>query len=164
MNNFKLFSQIQFAVPQQLQFTATGDNELWIYADGDEIGHHNNWQTTIKVTVPQTTFVLAVKIYDYGVVGGLLGSFSDGSVTDSSWKCTRTYSESWNLPLFDDSAWPAAVATRGQGDSIWGTQPSIAKNAKWIWAGAYETKSPSVTVYCRKQLSKNLYLFSNIIT
>ena len=136
------------------QFTVTADNELWVYADGQEIGHHKDWKTTIKVTLPETTKVVAVKINDYGVIGGLLGSFSDGNVTDHSWKCSREYSESWNLPSFDDSAWPTAIATRGQGDSVWGTQPNIAKNAKWIWAGPYETKTSSVTVYCKKRLGK----------
>ena len=116
------------------------------------------------MNVPETTTVIAVKINDYhSVVGGFLGSFSDGSVTDSSWKCTRAYSKSWNLASFDDSDWPAAVATRGQGDRIWGTQPNIAKNAKWIWAGSYETKNPTVTVYCRKKLGKLRTAFSRNI-
>ena len=139
-----------------MQFTATADNELWIYADGQQIGYHFNWPTTTTVTIPETTKVIAAKINDYdNVVGGFLGSFSDGSVTDSSWKCTRNYSDEWKLSTFDDSAWPAAVATRGQGDRTWGTQPQIANNAKWIWAGSYETVNPTVTVYCRKRLGKN---------
>ena len=93
-------------------------------------------------------------IKDYGVVGGLIGNFSNGAVTDSSWKCTRDLSDGWTLPTFDDSTWPDAIATKGQGDKIWGVLPTIARNAKWIWIGPYETVKPSVTVYSRKRLGK----------
>lgn len=114
----------------------------------------NYWPTTLTVTVPSPTKVIAVKIVDNAVVGGFLGSFSDGTVTDKSWKCTRTYYDGWNAPEYDDSAWPAAVDTRGQPDATWGAITGVASNAKWIWSGSYSTVGSSVTVYCRKKISK----------
>lgn len=137
---------------QDLTFTSAGDNEHWVYADGQELGHHDDWTKTLTVTVPYNTKVIAVMIIDYGVIGGLLGSFSDGRVTDSSWKCTRNYFNQWQLATFDDRAWPAAEASREQGDVNWGIHPNIASNAKWIWAGRYVSAYKNTIVYCRKKL------------
>ena len=138
-----------------LSFTSAGDNEHWVYADGQVLGHLNNWQKTITVIIPEKTNVVAVMIKDYGTVGGLLGNFSDGSVTDSSWKCTRDYYDQWTMSTFDDSNWPNATASIGQGQGqghTWGIQPKIANDAKWIWAGSYKTIGSLVTVYCRKKI------------
>ena len=103
--------------------------------------------------------MIAVKITDYGVIGGLLGSFSDGTtVTDSSWRCSRTFYDGWTAPNYDDSSWPFAVASRGQGDLVWGIRPGVAASARWIWSGSYTTDRPPVTVYCRKRISKTCNL------
>ena len=147
---------IKIVACEDLIFTSAGDNEHWVYADGKQIGYNNEWTTTVSCTVPGNTKVVAVMIKDFwGGVGGLLGSFSDGTITDNTWKCTRTYSEQWNLATFDDNAWPAAVATRGQEDVIGGPKSDIASNAKWIWAGPYETNADVVIVYCRKKMGKS---------
>ena len=99
-------------------------------------------------------------IIDTGVVGGFLGGFSDGNVTDSSWKCTRNFDNQWKSPTFNDSAWPAALATRGQGNenngNQWDVQPNVPIYAKWIWADFYHTgRNGPVIVYCRKRLGKS---------
>ena len=112
-----------------------------------------NWPTAITVTALTNATVVAVKILDYGGFAGFLGSFSDGSVTDSSWKCTTTaVSNNWTLPTFDNSAWPFAVATLINGDGPWGILTEIASNAKWIWSGSYVTGDAGATAYCRKML------------
>ena len=99
-------------------------------------------------------------IIDYGFIGGLLGSFSDGRVTDSTWKCTRNYFNQWQLATFDDRAWPAAEASREQGDVSWGTNQNIASNAKWIWAGRYISSYKNTIVYCRKKLGNHVMFHS----
>ncbi len=137
-----------------MKFYSSGDNEHWVYADGKLIGHLKDWTQTLTVTVPANTKVIAVKITDVGIVGGLLGSFSDGSVTDETWKCTRTVPQHtcWEKPDFDDSAWPAALATEIHGAEPWGWRPLISHSAKWLWNLQYPTIGASSTVYCRKRL------------
>ena len=86
--------------------------------------------------------------------GGLLGSFSDGRVTDGSWKCTLIIpSDRWTSSTYDDSSWPNALATEGQGGK-WSPQPKVAINAKWIWActSYVYNKSASNTAYFRKKI------------
>ena len=140
-------------ITAQLTFTSAGDNEHWVYADGVEVGHFAAYNTPNTVNIPAGTKLIAVKTYDFDTYGGLIGSFSDGVVTDGTWKCTREYRAGWETLNFDDRNWPFATATRGQGDpGAWANVPKIASNAKWIWAGSYsDTK---VTAYCRKELSK----------
>ena len=135
-----------------IRFTSAGDNEHWIYADGVQIGHFAAYNTPNTVAITEETKLIAVKTYDFDTYGGLIGSLSNGVVTDGSWKCTREYKAGWETLTFDDSNWPAATATRGQGDpGDWARIPAIASSAKWIWAGSYgDTK---ITTYCRKKLS-----------
>ncbi len=73
----------------------TGDNDLWFYADGQPIvdsntPDYNNWRKTKHVSVPADTKVYGVKCIDRGVVGGIIASFSDGTVTDASWRLVGT--------------------------------------------------------------------------
>jgi hypothetical protein len=135
-------------------FSCSGDNEQWVYADGVQIGHMADWTQTLTVTIPAGTIELAVKIADYGVVGGFLGSSSDGTlVTDSSWKCTRdSVTSDWTSANYDDSQWPAAATDYTNGQGLWGTRPGISTSAFWIWNPPYESTSNNVVVYCRKCL------------
>ena len=147
-------------IESNIKFVSAGDNEHWIYADGAEVGHFAAYNTPNTVTISEDTKLIAVKTYDFDTYGGLIGSLSNGVVTDGSWKCTREYKAGWESLNFDDSNWPAATATRGQGDpGDWARISAIASNAKWIWAGSYgDTK---ITTYCRKELSKPI-LNSNV--
>ena len=128
-----------------------------IYADGQLIGFNNVWDETITVIIPETTTIVAVKIKNKSAAGGLLGSFSDGSVTDGSWQCTSTIaSDQWTSSTFDDSSWPNALATEGQGGK-WQILLNVAINAKWILAGTSYTfnESTSNTAYCRKKIPRH---------
>ena len=127
-----------------------GDDEAWVYIKGQQVGYGGpSWPTSATVIIPRTANVLAAKIYDWNSYGWFLGSFSDGIVTDNSWKCTTRYSVGWNTPTFDDSVWPAAVSTVKNGLMVLG----IASNAELIWIGPYGTCC-QLTVYCRKKLGK----------
>ena len=140
-----------YAECKDRNFTSFADDEQWIYADGLQIGHHVISSPAITVIVPKVTKVIAVKILDHNHYGYLAGSFSDGNVTDSSWKCTEDYYDKWNFPTFDDSTWPAATAS--EGIVINSFLSKIANNARKIWAGTYFRKITSpLTVYCRKKL------------
>lgn len=44
-----------------------------------------------------------------GVIAGILASFSDGTVTDSSWDCSLNPTPGWKVAGFiPDSSWQAA--------------------------------------------------------
>ncbi len=137
-----------------INFSCSGDNEQWVYADGVQIGHASDWSQTLTVTIPAGTIQLAIKIVDYGVVGGFLGSSSDGSLlTDSSWKCTRgPVTPDWTSPNYDDSQWPTAATDYVNGQGLWGLRPGISSHALWIWNPPYQSTSANVVVYCRKRL------------
>ena len=139
-----------------LIFQSTADDEHWIYANGVEIGHFTFPTSGAAllaydnpVTIPDNTSVVAVHIHNNGGLGGLLGSFSDGRVTDGSWKCTREFSEDWKSPSFDDSNWPAA-ATRDQDNPEWAKMTKVASSAKWIFAGSFS--DDQISVYCRTRI------------
>ena len=147
----------------QLSFTSAGDDYHWIYADGQFIGSHNGWNTAITVTIPGNVSVIAVKIVNTGGAGGLLGNFSDGSVTDDSWKCSSiTPPDQWTLSTFDDSSWPSALATKVHDEQE--VTPKITNKAKWIWIGTTYYSDLSITVYCRKKLGGRLTFKTAIVT
>ena len=131
-----------------LTFTSLADDEHWVYADGVEVGH-GFIANRITVTIPDNTKLIAVKAVDYNNYAGFIGSFSNGAVTDGSWKCSRDLVTDWQKLNFDDSKWSAPTATRDNGDL---SAKDIAKSAKWIWAGAYN--DAKTTVYCRKRLGE----------
>lgn len=115
-----------------------------MFADGTSLGKDNeNWIRATVFAIPGNTRVISVMAKAYGFQRGLLGSFSNGLVTNESWKCTDDKYLGWNIPHLDDSNWPAAVVLAKQL-----TIAGIASTAKWIW-----TAGPGVgTVYCRLNL------------
>ena len=133
-------------------FISTADDFHWIYVDGYELGSSlTPWdgKKTITVGITKTAKLIAVKVISPGNPGGFIGSLSDGIVTDSSWKCSRTYSDHWNSLNFSDYFWLPAIDTTKQGEA-WPIMPNISINAKWIWADkSYYGQDP---VYFRKEI------------
>ena len=105
--------------------------------------------------------VIAVRGYNYNGPGGIVGSFSDGSVTDSSWKCTRSVDDDWYMTNFNDSSWPNAYITNLT-TFTWQKYPfnGISKSAQWIWSGSFTDEY--VTVYCRKKIG-TIMIFNYIL-
>ena len=117
-----------------------------LFADGVSLGR--DWMSPTTYVIPRDTRVISVEGIDKGSFFGILGSFSNGMVTDASWKCIpRIKYPGWNSPDFDDSNWPAAVERANQGDKPFGEIPGIAWTAKWIWSAG----QPDL-VYCRLRL------------
>ena len=78
---------------------ATCDNKMELYADGELVISNDKWNTAVDVNLPADTTVIAVECEDVGVIGGIRASFNQGIITtDSSWKCSATLEEGWNLP------------------------------------------------------------------
>ena len=134
--------------PLEFNATFTCDNEMEIFADGQSLGKDNDWEKTTTYLVPGNIRVLSVAGKDYGGgYLGLLGSTSNGQVTNETWKCSSVLSSGWNSPNFDDQSWPLAKVIANHGDSPWGKRNGIAVTAKWIWGD-----TNSNTTYCRLTL------------
>ena len=118
-----------------------------IFADGVSLGRDNNWFSPTNYVIPVDTRVISVEGIDKRGFFGILGSFSNGMITNASWKCDSVKYPGWNSPDFDDSNWPAAVERANQGDKPLGEIPGIAWTAKWIW-----TAGDPDNVYCRLHL------------
>ncbi|XP_078352807.1 uncharacterized protein LOC144637621 [Oculina patagonica] len=131
--------------------TFTGDDSMEMFADGRSLGKDNeDWIKATNFIIPENTRLISIKAKPERLLHyGILGSFSNGLVTNESWKCTNHFYLGWNIPHLDDSNWPAAVVVAKHGDSPWGTIAGISLTAKWIWAagGGFNI------VYCRLNLS-----------
>ena len=123
-----------------------------MFADNTRIQHKNDqeWTENSIYQVPGDTRVLSVigrNLPSKENLHGILGSTSNGLLTNETWKCSTHHSPKWKSPDFDDRYWPLAKVVGNNGDSPWGTRPGIAETAKWIWADNYAD-----TVYCRLKL------------
>ena len=119
-----------------------------MFADGQSLGKDRDWRKPTTYLVPGNTRVLSVAGEDYGGgYLGILGSTSNGQVTDGTWKCSSSLSSGWNSPDFDDQDWPSARVIANHGDLPWRKIKGIAETAKWIWANNNED-----FVYCRLKL------------
>ncbi len=60
-----------------------------------------------------------------GLIGKLILNYADGTQTtvqmDATWKAKNSLQTNWQLPSFNDSAWPAALVLGAYGISPWGT-------------------------------------------
>ena len=119
-----------------------------IFADGQSLGTDSNWKNPTTYLVPGNTRVLSVAGEDYGgYVYGILGSTSNGLLTNETWKCSSDLHPGWNFPYLDDRDWPLAKVVATNGNGPWYTIDGIAETAKWIWANEYKN-----IVYCRLKL------------
>lgn len=119
-----------------------------MFADGVSLGQDNDWTSPTEYVIPGNTRVISVSGIDKGLQCGILGSFSNGMVTNASWKCNNVKYPGWNFPDFDDSNWPAAVEVAKHGDEPWRKIAGITLTAKWIWTFDKEDDN----VYCRLNL------------
>ena len=122
-----------------------------MFADNTTIEHQNDndWTIPSIYQIPGDTKVLSVIGTNApdGSPFGILGSTSNGLLTNETWKCSSDFYPGWTSPDFDDRDWPLAKVLATNGDRPWKTIDGIAKTAKWIWAKNYEH-----TVYCRLKL------------
>ena len=123
-----------------------------LFADGISLGKDNGiWKTATDFVIPGNTKIIAVAAKNLRLRPGILGSFSNGLVTSSSWKCSRRFHPRWNLRDFDDRNWPAAEEIpKHYGDGPEGNIAGIDPTAKWIWS--IKQGPPAKTCYCRVNL------------
>ena len=125
----------------------TCDDGMEMFADGVSLGRDNDWSSSTEYVIPGNTRVISVAGVDKGQVFGILGSLSNGMVTNASWQCNSAEYSGWKSPDFDDSNWPAAVEVANHGDWPWYNIAGIDSTAKWIW-----TAGDTDNVYCRLRL------------
>ena len=129
----KISQNVFFFYIADITAVFTCDNEMEMFADGVSLGKNDNWRSPTQHVIPGNARVISVKGIDKGHFFGILGSFSNGMVTDESWKCDTVKYPKWHSPDFDDSNWPAAVEVSKHGDAPLGKITGIASTAKWIW-------------------------------
>ena len=121
-----------------------------LFSDGISLGKDNaKWRIPTDFVIPGDTKIIAVAAQSFRIRSGILGSFSNGLVTSSSWKCSDRFHRGWNLRDFDDRNWAAAAETpKYQGDGIEGNLAVIDPTAKWIWTIKHGIRR----CYCRVNL------------
>ena len=88
----------------------------------------------INFAILKTTQVVAIEAKTRRGTSTVVGSFSDGVVTDSQWKCTSHKDLGWALSGFDDFRWKAAeeISEIGDGGGTDGQIRGILPSAKKI--------------------------------
>ena len=174
------------AMTDTLKASMYADNWCVLYVNGklvavDSIDFlpHNVVSVDLLPEYPMTIAVLAKDNADpktgceYGRQigdGGFILKFSDGTVTDASWKAkcffhgpvdrdtanptvrSEPLPADWFAPGFDDSAWPnASVYTQERIDPKAPFFEHDFKDAKWIWSSDLDLDN---TVVLRKRVEK----------
>ncbi|XP_027051058.1 uncharacterized protein LOC113678376 [Pocillopora damicornis] len=87
--------------------------------------------------------------------GGILGSLSNGLVTNSGWKCSDGPFPGckWMTQDFDDRMWPTAKEIVFHGPHWPTSVPGIVQGAKWIWSATGSGHLPQPIAYCRLNMS-----------
>ena len=88
----------------------------------------------INFTIPQESKVVAIMAQANEGTAKIIGSFADGVVTDSKWKCSSRNVLGWTLPQFNDSLWlPAKEVPATDLEATIDTQISgVLSSANWI--------------------------------
>ena len=124
-----------------------------LYVDGYKLADDNKiWNKPKIFKFPSTTQVIVIHGTDTGGIGGIIGNFSNGILTDATWKCTKIWYEGWNTAEYDDSFWPIAVADATRIHLFQGFEAVEAhfdKKASWIWTS---DRINDDNVYCRRNV------------
>lgn len=106
-----------------------------------------NWPQ--RLALPSDTQGVTIKARNCSKQNtGILASFSNGIVTDGSWRCADSTSCNWTSNDCSNVTWEnASVVT----NSVYSTPhrrstSEIASNAQWIWIG----HSFAINVWCEK--------------
>ena len=133
------------------------DNVGTVYADGKFVRSITGWKVASPVTLLANTTCVVIEgktLYggSGGDVGAILGSFSNGILTDESWQCIISNAAKSQL------VWPKAKSHAPNNNkigSVWikiSKKPiaNIDRNATWIWT----EKNNEESVTCRGSFGK----------
>lgn len=134
----------------------TCDSYLELYVDGRSLGGgatnvKSEGYLVYQIMSGSHVIALSCKGSASAWEGGILASFENGLVTDTSWKCTTTARYGWNMRTYRDDDWPTASSYGGNSKSTlpWGEISSIDDKAVWIWSS---DNKKDTEVYCRHSL------------
>jgi hypothetical protein len=151
--------------PLTLNITAD-DGLMELYIDGVPVNPipppQIGWGLAKSIPIPAESKVVAVKSNDTAqVVASNLASVGyNYLLTDSSWKCSATYTPGWmnTVPSATVSSWPNAVANEpNSAPFIHTVIAGISPLASWIWTrnNGYLGTSIDPVVYCRGNFPTN---------
>ena len=139
-----------------MQFNVTCDDYLSVYVDGKLLGEGETHITSkgfhqYEVHPGSHVIALRCKGKSPPYVKAIMGSLSNGLITDNTWKCINRFSQGWNMGNYPDESWPIAAS---YGSNIpptfpWGNIESIEASATWIWTN---DNVGDVEVYCRRNI------------
>ncbi|XP_078361488.1 uncharacterized protein LOC144645823 [Oculina patagonica] len=131
----------------------TGDDNLTVFADGRLVGGNGGvWNAARWFSFSSKTKVIALSVNNPVWIGGFLGVFSNGVVTDKSWKCKETNNpeNGWEETNFTDNAWPYAyIREDNSGLGISERVDGIPSNVYWISPANYY----ATMFICRRRFS-----------
>ena len=139
-----------------MQFNITCDNHLTVYVDGKLLGGgttnvEKKGFHQYQLTAGSHMIALKCRGNSQPWEGGILGSLENGVVTDTSWKCTNSLSQGWNMRSYEDEDWPIAKSYGPNSASTfpWGDIKSIDNRAVWIWT---DDNDNDFVVSCRRSI------------
>ena len=139
-----------------IKVNITCDSYLEFYVDGKHLGGgatnaRKEGFLAFEITAGSQMIALSCKGSAGPWEGGILGSFDNGLVTDSTWKCITSPGLGWNTRTYQDHDWPMALSYGPNNDSTlpWGEISSIDEKAVWIWS---KDNKQDTKVYCRRNL------------
>lgn len=134
-------------------YLALNDNEQGVF-----FGSGNNWGQTFSDTITLnhgTDYYLHVLGYDQGGIAGFLGEFSLNSIdhvfsNNTTSLTTNTIDWKANNEGWGQNYLTSLTNLGSNGVGPWGSRPSIASTATWIWAGDANAKD---TAYFSTKIS-----------
>ena len=111
-----------------------------------------DWEETERFTLPGDTKVVTIKAYNPGYVGGILASFSNGVVTDGTWRCADM-SLCITTECENFVAWQGAktYGINGKNPPPWKRKLNdIDSTAQWVWVDDKFARR----VWCKKTFGK----------
>ena len=144
--------------PSAITVNITCDRNLYLYVDGKYLGGDvadakKKHYLTNEIMPHSHVVAIRCTASTPPWQGGILGSFENGLVTDTSWRCTTSAEYGWNMRSYRDDDWPMATSHGANSPSTlpWGNIDSIDKKAAWIWSSDNKDDSE---VFCRHKLVK----------
>ena len=161
-------------ISSAIKLNITCDSFLTLFVDGNLVGEgdanaKNKGFLQYELAPGSQVVALKCKGNPQPWQGGILGSFENGLVTDTLWKCVTAASLGWNMRTYEDDNWPMATSVGPNDDKTfpWGKFSSIDSSASWIWT---KDNVKDTEVYCRRHLvspcsqGKHLVPFTSFIT
>jgi hypothetical protein len=142
-------------VPSKAELTATADDELVVFLDGEPVLENKEWgrpaKTDLAARLRPGRHVLAVRAKNNdGSAAGLLVRLElttptgkQTLVSDPSWKASSKEEPDWAKPGFDDEAWAAAKSLGRVGIQPWGDVLAAARPGGGRAAARREAASPN---------------------